>query len=71
MATLKTKLSIYDPGVRAERIFNVSVEGPELIIDALDRDTSCLDMQILGEAAASAKSGMFVLTVKAEKQKRG
>jgi hypothetical protein len=71
MATLTTKLMIYDPHVRTERGYHVTVEGPDLIIDALDRDTSCLDMQILAEAAASARSGMFVLTVKAEKQKRG
>ena len=71
MPKLKTKLSLYDPAVRTGRNYNVTVEGPELIIDALDRDTSCLDIQMLGEAAASALSGTLVLTVKVEKQKRG
>jgi hypothetical protein len=71
MAKLEKKLQIYDPGVRAERIWDVTVEGPELVIDALDRDQSCLDLQILGEAAASTRSAMFVLTVKARKLRRG
>ena len=71
MPKLKTKLTLYDPAVGTGRIYNVTVEGPELIIDALDRDTSCLDIQMLGEAAASALSGTVVLIVKAEKPKRG
>ena len=70
MAKLKTKIEIYDPGTRANRIHNATAEGPELVIDALERDQSCLDMQILAEAAASAKSGMIVLTVKVEKLRR-
>lgn len=70
MAQLKSKLMIYDPGVRADRGYNVTVEGPELVIDALDRDKSCLDLQILAEAAASARSGVAVITVKVAKPRR-
>lgn len=71
MAKLEKKLTIYDPGVRADRVYNVTVEGPELVVDALDRDKSYLDLQILAEAAASAKSGTAVLTIKTEKPRRG
>ena len=56
MAKLKTTLMIYGPLARAERARKVEIEGPQLIIDCLDRDTSCLDLQMLGEAADSSPS---------------
>jgi hypothetical protein len=34
----------------------VTIEGPELILDCLDRETSCLDLQMLAEAADSSPS---------------
>ena len=56
MAKLTKQLAIYDPVNRAERARTVTVEGPELLLDCLDRDTSCLDLQMLGEAADVAPS---------------
>ena len=56
MAKLSTKLEIYDPGTRANRIHNATAEGPKLVIDALERDQSCLDMQMLAEAAPAPKA---------------
>jgi hypothetical protein len=40
MAKRKDEVSIYDPVARADRMFEVMVEGPDLVIDCLDRDKS-------------------------------
>lgn len=55
MARLSRRVMIYDPSVRADRGYEITIEGPELVIDALDREDSLLDLQILAEAAASKK----------------
>jgi len=41
VAKLQATLSIYDPSARTERAHKVTVEGPQLLIDCLDRDKSC------------------------------
>ena len=61
MAKLKTTLMVYDPVARAERARKVEIEGPQLILDCLERDTSCLDLQMLGEAADSSPSCKMTL----------
>jgi hypothetical protein len=70
MAKLKTTLMVYDPVARAERARKVEIEGPQLILDCLERDTSCLDLQMLGEAADSSPSCKVMLEVKIERIKR-
>ena len=70
MAKLKTTLMIYDPGNRTERARKVTVEGPELILDCLERDASCLDVQMLGEAADGSPSCKVMLQVTIEPIKR-
>ena len=47
MAKLTTTLMIYDPSARTERTRQVTIEGPEFLLDCLERDASCLDMQML------------------------
>jgi hypothetical protein len=64
------KVRIYAPATRAERIFNVVVDWPDLIIDCLDRDTSCLDLQMLAEAAASSRTCRITIEVTVSKPKR-
>jgi hypothetical protein len=59
------------PVARADRMFDVMVEGPDLVIDCLDRDKSCLDLQMLAEAAASSRACEAVIRVKVSKLKRG
>jgi hypothetical protein len=56
MAKLTKQLMVYDPVARAERGRTVTIEGPEILLDCLDRETSCLDLQMLGEAADSSPS---------------
>lgn len=70
MAKLTKQLAIYDPVNRAYRTRTVAVEGPELLLDCLDRDTSCPDLQILGEAADGAASCRIVFRVKIDPIKR-
>jgi hypothetical protein len=70
MSKLETTLMIYDPVAKAERARKVTVEGPELLVDCLERDASCLDLQMLGEAADSSPSCKVVLEVKIEPSKR-
>jgi hypothetical protein len=71
MAKHKDKASIYDPVARADRMFDVTVDAPDLIIDCLDRGKSCLDLQMLAEAAASSKTCEAIIRVKVTKLKRG
>jgi hypothetical protein len=66
----KDKVTIYDPDTRAERIYNVVVDGPDLIIDCLDREKSCLDLQMLAEAAASSMTAKITIEVTVSKPKR-
>jgi hypothetical protein len=70
MAKLKTPLMIYDPVARAARARDVTIEGPELVLDCLERDKSCLDLQMLGEAADSSPACKVVLEVTIERIKR-
>ena len=70
MAKLETQLMIYDPVARADRARKVEIEGPQFVLDCLERDTSCLDLQMLGEAADSSPSCKVVLEVKIERIKR-
>jgi hypothetical protein len=70
MAKLTTVLSIYDPVSRAERARKVTVEGPQLVIDCLDRDTSGLDLQMLGEAADGSPLCKITLEVTIDRIKR-
>jgi hypothetical protein len=63
-------LMIYHPVNRTEHARKVTVEGPELILDCLERDVSCLDMQMLGEAADGSPSCRAILQVKIEPIKR-
>jgi hypothetical protein len=73
MAKLKTTLMIYDPVNRTERARKVTVEGPELVLDCLERDSSCLDLQMLGEAADGSPSckATIQVTVEPIKRRRG
>ena len=48
MAKLDTVLMIYDPVTQTQRPSKVKIEGPELLIDCLERDNSCLDLQNVG-----------------------
>jgi hypothetical protein len=70
MPKLETTLMIYDPVAKAERARKVAIEGPEFLLDCLERDTSCLDMQMLAEAADSSPSCKVTLEVKIERIKR-
>jgi hypothetical protein len=71
MAKHKDKVSIYDPVARADRMFDVTVDASDLVIDCLDRDKSCLDLQMLAEAAASSRTCEVIIRVKVAKLKRG
>lgn len=73
MPTLKTTLTVYDPVSRADRARKVTVEGPQLLLDCLDRDASCLDLQMLAEAADGAPSREIALkvTIAPIKRRRG
>jgi hypothetical protein len=71
MAKHKDKVSIYDPIARADRLFDVTVEAPDLVIDCLDRDKSCLDLRMLAEAAASSRTCEAIIKVRVSKLKRG
>jgi hypothetical protein len=70
MAKLTKQLMIYDPVARAERGRTVTIEGPELVLDCLDREATCLDLQMLAEAADSSPSCEVVLRVKIEPIRR-
>jgi hypothetical protein len=60
----------YDPVARADRIFD-GRGAPDLVIDCLDRDKSCLDLQMLAEAAANSRTCEAIIKVKVSKLKRG
>jgi hypothetical protein len=70
MAKLMKQLAIHDPVSRAERARTVTIEGPELLLDCLDRETSCLDLQMLGEAADGSPSFEITFRVKVDPIKR-
>jgi hypothetical protein len=70
MAKLQTTLMIYDPVNRTERARKVTIEGPELVLHCLERDSSCLDLQMLGEAADGSPSCKVLLQVTIEPIKR-
>ena len=44
--------------------------APQLVLDCLERDASCLDLQMLGEAADSSPSCKMTLEVKIAPIKR-
>ena len=73
MAKLETVLMIYDPVSRTKRARKVKVEGPQLLLDCLERDESCLDLQMMGEAADGAPSCKiaFEVTIELIKRRRG
>ena len=73
MPKLDTVLMIYDPVTRTQRARKVKVGGPELPIDCVERDNSCLDLQMLGEAADGAPSCKvtFEVTIELIKRRRG
>ena len=70
MAKLIKQLAIHDPVSQTERARNLTIEGPDRLLDCLDRDTSCLDLQMLGEAADGAPSCEITFRVKIEPIKR-
>ena len=70
MAKLTKKLMIYDPVARTDRGRTITIEGPNLLLDCLDRETSCLDLQMLGEAADNSPTCEISLTIKIDRIKR-
>jgi hypothetical protein len=55
MARHKGKASIYDPVARSHRMFDVTIEAPDLVIDCLDREKSCLYLQELSRDISAAR----------------